>query len=216
MTRPPERLGVPGDAARRAARVLAAAAILLITGCPDTAVLELRKENSRLKEGVAERDRQIGALSAALEECNRQLRDARGISPETLDKIFYAESIVIDRLSGGEDYDGQPGDDGVTVYLQPVDRAGDALKVAGEARIELFDLGMPPGRNLIAAYSFPVEKVRESWYGKFWTYHYTFKCPWQHGPPENPEITVRATFVDYLTKRVMTAQTVVKVRLPPR
>ncbi len=211
-----DQIGILRSAARSALRGLAALAILLSAGCPDTTLVELRKENLRLKEGLADRDRQTAALSAALEECNRQLAQARGLSPETLEKIFYADKIVIDPLSGGQDYDGQPGDDGVTVYLRPLDRDGDALKVAGDVRIELYDLAMPPGRNLIATHQFPVEKLRESWYGKLMTYHYTFRCPWQHGPPENPEITVRATFVDYLTRRVMTAQTVVKVRPPPR
>lgn len=210
------RFEILRHAVRSAGRGLVIFAILLSAGCPDARVVELGRENSRLKEGLADRDRQTAALSAALEECNRQLVQARGLSPETLEKIFYAEQIVIDPLSGGQDYDGQPGDDGVTVYLRPLDRDGDTLKVAGDVRIELFDLAMPPGRNLIATHNFPVEKVRESWYGKFITYHYTFRCPWQHGPPENPEITVRATFVDYLTRRVMTTQTVVKVRPPPR
>lgn len=184
-------------------------------GCNGGAQVETQREISRLKEAVDERDRTVAAQQVALEECNRRLRVARAISDEDLAKIFYPETLLIEALSGGYDDDGRPGDDGVVVYLRPLDRDGDAIKAAGDIRIELFDLGMPAGRNLLATHYYPVEKARGLWYGKLMTYHYTLRCPWQHGPPQNPEVTVRATFVDYLTQRVMTAQKVVTVKLAP-
>jgi hypothetical protein len=181
-------------------------------GCQDNSSIDLRRENMRLQDELKKKDSDLAAQFAQISELNKQLLQARAFKPEDLEKLFYPEKLVIDSLTGGENYDGKPGDDGITVYIRPVDKDGDVIKVAGDIRIELFDLSKPTD-NLIGRYDIPVDSVRKLWFGKLGTNHYTVKCPWLHGPPENTEITVRATFRDYLTQRVLTAQSVVTVKL---
>jgi hypothetical protein len=188
---------------------------LLAAGCQSPAEIELRREISSLRETVKDKDNQLVAQKASIDELNRQLNVARSISEDDLKRVFYPEQLVIDRLSGGADYDGRPGDDGVTVYLKPVDREGDVIKVAGDLRIQLFDLAAAPGKNFIGEYFIPVDQIGKLWHGKLFTNHYTVKCPWPSGPPAHTEITIRAVFVDYLTKRVVSAQSTCQVRLPP-
>jgi len=184
-------------------------------GCQRDTELELRRELARLREVVETQQRELEARQITIAELNQQLQQARGLTDEDLEKIFYPERIVIDRLTGGDNYDDQPGDDGVTVYVKPIDRDGDPVKVAGDIRIELYDLANPPDRNLVGRYEIPVDEVSKLWYGKLATYHYTIRCPWQHGPPAHNEITVRVIFRDYLTGRVMTSQTVCTVHPAP-
>lgn len=184
------------------------------SGCQTQTEVELRSQVKLLEEQNAEKDNQLSALRLSIEKLQRQLQTVRGWTDEDLKLIFTPEKIEILSLSGGEDYDGRPGDDGVTVYIRPIDRHGDAIKVAGDLRVELYDLAAPPGENLIGQYSVPVTQAADHWYGKFATYHYTLRCPWPSGPPKHDEITIRATFVDYLTQRVMTAQRTCKVQLP--
>lgn len=186
----------------------------VICGCGETAVLELRRENDRLKDELSQKQQEVLAQHATIQELNQQLTVVRAFKPDDLQKIYFPEKLEIATLTGGEDYDGRPGDDGVSVYLKPVDRDGDVIKVAGDIRVELFDLSKPSD-NLIAKVHVPVEQAGKMWYGKLMTYHYTVRVPWQKGPPASPDLTVRATFVDYLTQRVLTAQTVVKVKLAP-
>ncbi|MEP0847150.1 MAG: hypothetical protein HRF50_10080 [Phycisphaerae bacterium] len=193
---------------------LALAALAACGGCASQTELDLRRENDRLKAQLADTSRQLAEHQAAIDELNRQLQAARGFTDDDLKRIFYPEKLVIDSLSGGEDYDGKTGDDGVTVYLRPIDRVGDTVKVAGDIRIELYDLAAPADAKLLGEYNIGVDKASEFWYGKLMTNHYTIRCPWQKIVPANPEITVRATFRDFLTKRVITAQTVVTVKLP--
>lgn len=190
--------------------------LLPLAGCLDTSKIELQREISRLNDVVREKDNQLVAQQSTINQLNQQIDAARGLSKADLEKLVYPERLVIGSLSGGEDYDGVPGDDGVTVYLQPTDRDGDPLKVAGSIRVELYDLANPPDENLLGTYEFPVDKARELWYGKLMTYHYTVKCPWPRGKkPRHTDITVRATFIDYLTRRVMTAQQTFSVKLAP-
>lgn len=185
-------------------------------GCADAQLKELRADNERLTRELERCRDDLAARNAILAQLEEQLRVARGFGPEEYPYIFAPETIEIDRLSGGMDTDGQPGDDGVTVYLTPRDRHGDPVKVAGDIRIELYDLAAQPGENRIGVYEFPHERAAELWYGRLMTSHYTLKCPWQTGPPAHPEITIRATFADYLTKRVLTAQSTCRVKLPPQ
>lgn len=200
---------------RAAGGALALLAALGLTACGETEVVKLRRENDELQSTLKQRDAKLAAQQTAIEEYNRQLAVARSISEEDLKRVFYPEQIVIDSLTGGYDSDGRPGDDGVTVYLRPVDHEGDVVKVPGDITIQLYDLAAAPNRNFIGEYKVGVDKCRELWHGKFLTNHYTIKCGWPKAPPEHPEITVRVTFVDYLTKRVLSAQSTCTVKLPP-
>lgn len=169
-------------------------------------------ENRKLKDELAACKVEAENLRQTVAEQRKQLDVARGFTDADRKKIFAPVQINILTISGGENYDDKPGDDGVTVHFQPLDEVGDALKVAGDVRIELYDLANPEGRKLIGEYYVPADKIGENWYGKLMTYHYTIRCPWQQGPPQHSEITIRLTFVDYLSQRVINAQKVVTVR----
>ena len=190
--------------------------LLPSSGCGDQTVLELRRRVTQLEKCLGEKDNQLVAQRVTVEKLHEQIDKLRGWTDEDLERIFYPERIEIASLSGGDDYDGKPGDDGVTVYLRPLDRDGDAVKVAGDIRVQLYDLENPSDQNLIGEYYVPVDQVAQCWYGRLATYHYTIRCPWQTGPPAHDQITIRATFVDYLTQRAMTAQTVCTINPVPR
>lgn len=192
------------------------AVALVVGGCTPPVNHKLHDRVNNLEHDLRNCNNQRVAQQATIDELRQQLAVARSINEDDIKRLFYPERLLIDPLTGGADYDDQPGDDGVTVYLKPIDRYGDVVKVAGDIRIQLFDLAAPADRNLVGEYAIPVDQVGELWHGKLWTGHFTIKCGWLHGPPEHNEITVRAIFVDYLTKRVVSAQTTCTVDLPPR
>lgn len=187
--------------------------VLLVAGCRPPPPRDLELELRRTKRQLQQTRQQLAARQAAIDELNRQLQVARGLSDQDLKRIYYPDQIVLERLTGGEDFDGKPGDDGVVVFVRPIDREGDPIKVAGRLRVELYDLTAPAGQKLIGTCAFGPDELAKMWYGKLWTYHYTVRCPWQR-PPRTNEVTVRVTFIDYLTRRVLTAQTVCTVRPP--
>ncbi len=188
------------------------AGLTLGSGCAPPPPADDKREMARLQEQNREQKHQIEALLTEVQGLRDQLAKARGFSEEDKAKIFVPERIEILQLSGGDNYDDSPEHDGVTVYLRPVDSTGDALKVAGDIRVQLFDLENPPGETLVGECIIPAAEAAKSWYGSLMTYHYTVKCPGKRRPA-HPEITVRVTFVDFLSQRVITAQTVVSVLL---
>lgn len=197
----------------------AAAALLVVAacaaGCADNQAVTLRQKVVQLESQLQSCENDRSSQQAQINKLQERLTVARAITPEELKKVFHPEQVKIAQLSGGVDYDGQPGDDGVNVYLQPIDQYGDVLKAAGDTRIELYDLANPPGQQQIGVYTFPVDEAAKNWFSFFGTYQYTFKCPWKNGPPKHDELTIRVVFVDFLTQRVMTAQATCSVRPRP-
>lgn len=183
-------------------------------GCYTPPRQDHQQELTALREEVRQHKNQLVAQQATIQTLEQQLSVARSISEDDLKKLFFPVRLEFDKLTGGADYDDKPGDDGVTVYLRPIDSDGDVIKAAGDVRIQLYDLAAPASENLIGEYVVPIDKLGALWHGKLMTQHYTIKCPWRT-PPEHTELTVRATFVDYLTKRVVSAQTTCEVELPP-
>ncbi len=182
-------------------------------GCANMGqVTEYERQIAELEGEVRERDKRLLQFKAQVDEYRRRLEGARNFKFDP-SKVFSPTQLVIDPLTGGSDWDGRPGDDGVTVYLKPLDRDGDIIKAAGEIKIQLLDLAAEA--KSLGVYTVPVDDVGKIWYGKMMTQHYTVRCPWNRGPPEHSELTVRAVFVDYLTQRVLTAQSTCTVQLPP-
>ena len=210
---PSPRTGRPARSLGLLATVVLAAA----AGCrvndqlvqADAQVRQYRQENAKLKTELESRQRVIA-------EQEKQIQTLQTLGQKRLELLFHVIGIKLGRYSGGVNLDGKEGDDGVRVYLSPVDRDGHAVKVAGEATVQLFDLAAKPEQNLLAEYNYPAQEIAKHWVAGFMTYHYRFDCPWRSGPPARAEITVRATFTDYLTGKQFTAQKVCTVKLPPK
>ncbi len=161
----------------------------------------LRKANERLERTVSQREATIATLT-------RQVESLQQLGPRRSADFFAPARIEIAGLSGGSDFDGNPGDDGVIVYVRPLDQDGDVVKVPGRIRIELVDgseLGRP---RVLGVYQFDdLQELRKMWHGKLLTQHYTLRCPFPADTklPENRRVQVRAEFLDYLSGSTLTA-----------
>ncbi len=199
--------------------VLAAGFVGVFAGCAQNDVVHLAMLSQKVDQVSAENEslkRDLAKRDATIEGLQTQVSNLLDLGSGRLDHLFVTHKIELVRLTGGADYDGQPGDDGVTVYLRPLDAQGDPIKAAGEIRIQLFDLSREGQPREIGLYVVnDPGQLRASWQSGFLTDHYTIRCGWQPGvgPPESREVTVRAVFRDRLTGREFTAQKRVAVSL---
>jgi len=204
----------------RAGQAVAACAVIvlvgLILGCEAVGQGQLQQQNEKLSQQLAETQKQLAEQTQLLDAQAKRIDTLLALGSKRLDLLYYPVALEIERLSGGYDEDGQPGDDGVVTYLRPVDQDGHAIKTAGTVQIELFDLASPDGQRLVGKIELDLQESRKLWYGRLWTQHYTVKCPWRGGrPPRHPAVTIRATFTDYLTGKTLEAQQLCEVKLPP-
>ena len=170
----------------------------------------LRRDKERLERTVAQRDETNASLQ-------KQVGNLKGFPPDRPVDMFAPVKLEIASLSGGADYDGKPGDDGITVYLRPRDADGDVVKVPGRMKIQLVDntdLGSP--RVLGVCVFDDLNEVRKTWHGKFGTQHFTLKCPFRAGMelPKSRRILVSAEFIDLLTGATLTAGKEVEFSYP--
>lgn len=177
----------------------------------------LRTQVEAQRERIARLEEDAIATGKTIDEQKQQIATLQQLGPDRLQQLVYPEKIEFDRLTGGFDEDGQPGDDGVVAYVRPLDRDGHVVKAAGSLRMQVFDLASPPERSLVASAELDAEHARKAWYGRLWTNHFTIRCPWQppeRKPPAHRELTVKVEFTDLLTGETLSAQQVVQIKLP--
>jgi hypothetical protein len=191
-------------------------AIFSLAGCggkPNAANIELRKQNQQLRDEVSDLQQARQADAAAIASLESNATTVPVLPSERVEPLFTVHGLQFGRLTGGADLDRDtPGDEGVKVYIVPVDRDGDTLKAAGAFTVELFDLNRQENQK-IGQWSFPVEDARKNWYGRALLNTYVLTCPWQT-PPEHGNLTLKVTFVDELTRRQFDAQREITVQPP--
>ena len=178
---------------------------------------KVRQLTADLESARAEAKTARQAASAARSELVRKQKRIDtlvALGPDRLKKLYYAKAVKLGQYTGGADLDGQVGDDGIKVFLRPIDANGDTIKAAGSVTVQLYDLAQPGDKTLIGEYKWSVDEVAKAFSGGFMTYHFSFTCPWKPAPPKHEEITVRVEFIDYLTGKAFTVQKVCKVDLP--
>jgi len=191
--------------------------VIVATGCIDSGkTVQDAREQNNLERKVADLERELQARDQTLRDQRRQIQTLQGIDGdgERLKLIPHADRIEIDPLSGGYGGDARSGSEGLVVYLQTFDQDGDPIKAAGSVDLEVLDLNAPPDRQLIAECKYDPAALRQTWYSKFLTSHYTLKCPWKSGPPPRATLTLRARFVDLVTGKTFELVKQVKVNLP--
>ena len=190
--------------------LIAAAPAFAGCGSPSAANIQLRKENSSLRNELDVTKRQRAADLATIKAMQRQNPSVPNLDTDRLEKLFTAHGLQFGRLTGGADLDPQkPGQDGLKVYVVPTDASGEQLKAAGSFTVEAFDLDAKPAR--IGSWYFDTDQAMALWVGGGLIYDYVLPCPWQT-VPEHRKLMVKATFTDELTRREFSAEK--KVELP--
>jgi hypothetical protein len=212
---------LPRPAPKRARYRLAVPAVAMVIclagGCgrPNQANILLRKQNQTLEQRLADLDRRHAADQATIRSLEASATTVPVLPEQRIAQLFTVAGLSFGRLTGGVDLDpGKPGDEGLKVYVVPVDQHGDALKAAGTFRVEAFALS-DAERPLVGIWEFPLSEAQQNWYGQSLLYTYILTCPWQQVIPTGHTLTIRVTFTDALTGRTFTAQRQVSVNPPP-
>ncbi len=197
----------PRSSAACGALILLIAGALVGCGKPNLANIELRKENQQLTADLvqAKSERDAGELRIRGLEA---MKDTVPTLPTTrFASLFTAHGFKIGQLTGPADLDPKnDGNEGLKVYLVPLDERGSSLKATGVVSIDAFDTSLE-GNQRIGHWEFTPEQMKKAWYG-FLVESFIFHCPWQT-VPTGDRITIEVRFTDDLTARPFEAQTIV-------
>jgi len=181
--------------------------------CPDR-LIKCRSELSLLKQENTNLRQQLAQAGRTLAQQENRIERLQATSAGQVKNFIAVEKVSLDRLTGPYDDDRDGYDDGIVVYLRPVDADGHVVKAPGTVVVKLFDLnGSRP--MIVGEVKFSPSQLRRSWYGRFWTNHYTVRCPFAVTVEHSP-ITVKVSFIEMLTGKEFTAQKAcnVKAKLP--
>lgn len=118
-------------------------------------------------------------------------RGKTSLVSEQAEVLYKTEGIKFNMLlTTGENRDGAPGDEGLSVLILPVDPHGDLVKLVGEIELELLELARDDGKQ-IGKWQFAIDEVREHWHRGFLSAGYLFHLDWQ-SVPQTPELTLHA------------------------
>ncbi len=181
--------------------------MLLCGGCSQRDHAKLQLEHRQQADQIKRLKRDLAGRDVTIATMNHRIDVLTGFEPDRPAHLFAPVKIAFAPLTGGADYDQQPGDDGINVYLRLIDADGDAVKAPGRITIQLLDNSNLSEPRRIGLYQFgDAQSLSKAWYGKFGTGHYTLKCPFPPNVqlPESRKLQVSAQFVDYQTGKTLT------------
>nr|MBC8373138.1 hypothetical protein [Planctomycetota bacterium] len=120
-------------------------------------------ESARAETKVAQQA--VSDARSELARKQKRIDTLVGLGPDRLKKLYYAKAIKLGQYTGGADLDAQGGDDGIKVFLRPIDANGDTIKAAGSVTVQLYDLGEPADKTLIGQYKWSVDEVAKAFSG---------------------------------------------------
>ncbi len=102
------------------------------------------------------------------------------------------------RLTGGADLDGRPGDDGISVVIEPRNAAGQFVAVAGALSIVVLDPALQGEAARVARWDFTVHETREMMTESVFGKGIHLRLPWPNQAPTNAKLHlfVRYTAAD--------------------
>jgi hypothetical protein len=96
-----------------------------------------------------------------------------------------ASSLMINpRLTGGLDMNGQPGDEGVMVVVEPRDAQGKLVRSEGKLSLMVVDPQQEGVQGRIARWDFTPEETDAAWRKSLLGQGLHFELPWPNQPPQ--------------------------------
>lgn len=168
-------------------------------------VRELQTERTELRLQVEELQAQNEQLAQQVDALAALQREVR------LEALYTVKAIELSRRTGLFDKDNDGTKESLIVYLRIIDEAGDAVKNTGEVEVQLWDLNAPEAEALLGKWQVTPDELTRLWASTIMTSYYrlTFNVA-DINPAGRGELTVRVTFTDYLTGKVLRQQTVIK------
>jgi hypothetical protein len=193
--------------------VILAAGLLSGCGHPSEANIQLRKDKQQLESQVADLQQQLAADRARISGIEKERGSLPTLPQDRLDKLVTVHGIKLGRLTGGDPANNRSGvDEGLKIYLTPVDETGEALKTTGMVEVQAFDLDIQ-SNNRIGHWTFDPNAMKSRWRSLGMLRAFVLECPWQK-PPQHSKLAIKVTFRDELTGRVYDQIQEVNVKIP--
>ena len=195
---------------RRIDRVVIAIVVMLLAGCGGGKHQRPWGTLQECEEKNAELSLQAQTLQTQNEQLTEQVTTLSELDKNTrFSAINTLEKIQIARNTGFYDKNEDGTKETLVVYLKPRDTAQDTVKAPGQATIELWDLNKPENDAKLMEWTIPPDQLHTAWGGTIFHSYYRIALPLEMALKSQTEYTLKVTFTDYLSGKVLTNQTTV-------
>jgi hypothetical protein len=126
--------------------------------------------------------------------------------------------VINRRLTGGMDRDGQQGDEGILVVVEPRDAAGQLVKTPGTVSVVVLDPAEQGAAARVARWDFAADEVTGHFQNTVFGRGLQFELPWPDHPPKNRDLQLFVRFTTASGEK-LTSDTKIQIRTsgdPPR
>ena len=147
-------------------------------------------------------------------QLEKQVQVLSGLRAEVdIEDLYTLQRIKIHKYTGFYDKDEDGKKEKLIVYVQPIDKQGDIIKVPGSADVELWDLNKDAGQAKLGRWHVKQDELKKIWFTTLIKGNYRLMFDIAEKVDDFGEpLTVKVTFTDYLTGRVFKEQRVIKPR----
>ena len=200
--------------------IFIALAAVLLAGCSGG-----KKRSWDTLEACIQENTDLSMRVQSLESENTQLAEQVNTlsildAAARLDALDTLEKIRIGKRTGFYDKDDNGTKEILVVYLEPLDTAQDYTKAVGKVTIQLWDLNASEDKAKEAEWTLEPTELHKTWGGTLFAGYYRIKLPLKDvlsgretknrvGTAHPTELTLKVTFTDYLTGKVLTEQKVI-------
>jgi hypothetical protein len=199
--------------------------LFLVAGCEEKKQIKTAKQPPVLKQKetkasaktdqaekkIADDKGNCARAAAENKQLKEQLETLMGIDkPARIEALSTLASIELTNRSGLYDKNNDGKKEMLIVYLKPIDDMGDVVKAAGEVEIQLWNLNAKPQESLLKEWAIEPKELKKDWSGSLLTCYY--KMPFDVNSVltgKEKDLTLKAQFTDYLTGKVLKAQSVI-------
>ena len=198
---------------KTAAIQLTACLLIFAAGCASTNDRSpLEDEITALSREKSELQRRLEDVEAGNAQLTKQVQVLSGLSDKVdPEKLYDLQGVKLAGATNLYDKDEDGKKEKLIVYVQPIDNQGDIVKAAGSVDVQLWDLNKPQAEALLGQWRVERDELKKLWFATLMrtNYRLVFDVADKVAKFDEP-LTVKVTFTDYSTGRVLLAQKVVK------
>ena len=186
--------------------------LIILAGCEDSHVKNLEETNFQLQKQNQQLEKQLQDTQTANKQLKTQVDTLSQLPAKVrLDSLPKLQSVKITRFTNLYDKDKDGTKEKLIVYLQPIDEQGDAVKAAGAADVELWNLNKDAPNARLGKWRIEPAELKKLWFlcvaGA--KYRLIFDIA-EVVKSFNEPLIVKVTFTDHLSGKVFEEQTVIK------
>jgi len=188
--------------------------ICLMGGCGGSSRDSLWEKIDELQAQKNELETRAESLEAENQQLIEQSHTLDSINPDIrLSALDRLDRIEIGKHSGLSDENGDGQIDTLRIHLVPIDQTGDVIKAPGQVSVSLWNLNTSAAENLLGEWTVPAEDLKAMWGHSLTGRYYRLKLDLPQAlQTESEDLTVKVKFTDYLTGKVLKAQTPIATR----